>query len=142
MDNIEERFDSILEKFLKEEKFVNGLSEEEAELFEVALLLKEKRENPNLSKEKIFEKSLNLFRETVASSSQNQSLFSFMFDIFGLLFDVSPVNNNEHLTLREVYKSSDKIFYKIKFYSYLQSRQFLYNYIWSLQAPLGLETLH
>ncbi|MGC9171788.1 hypothetical protein [Caldisericum sp.] len=141
MNSIEDRFEKILDDFLNEKPFLHEkLSQEEAELFEIALLLKDKKVDPTPFKEKIFENTFTVLKEETYRNNNN--VLSVLAKFFELLFDASPFNNNEHLTFDQVYRTGDKIFYKIKFYSYLQSRQFLYNYIWSLQVPLGLETLH
>lgn len=144
MSNMDEKFDEfdkVLDKFLKDETpDFSKFTSQDVDVFEVAMLLKEKKRNPQESKEKVFLKALGSFREE--KGKENSYILSVLLKIFEVLFDVSPLNNFEHLTFDQVYKSNEKTLYQVKFSLYLQSRQFLYNNIWSLQLPLGFESLH
>lgn len=144
MSNMDEKFDEfdkVLDKFLKDETpDFSKFTSQDVDVFEVAMLLKEKKSNPQESKEKVFLKALSSFREE--KGKENSYILSVLLKIFEVLFDVSPLNNFEHLTFDQVYKSNEKTLYQVKFSLYLQSRQFLYNNIWSLQLPLGFESLH
>jgi hypothetical protein len=140
MDEKFDEFDKVLDKFLKNETpDFSKFTSQDVDVFEVAMLLKEKKHNPQESKEKVFLKVLSSFREE--KGKENSYILSVLLKIFEVLFDVSPLNNFEHLTFNQVYKSNEKTLYQVKFSLYLQSRQFLYNSIWSLQLPLGFETL-
>jgi len=138
--NKEEKFNKVLDGFLKEEKVDFGdLDEEMVDLFEVSLILKKRGTMSEFRKEKTYNSILLKFRET--KNGDNYNLFSLFSQIFGILFDISPINNNEHLSFSDLYKANDTAFFKIKFFSYLQSRQFLYNYIGGNIWCIGFETL-
>lgn len=138
----EDKLNDFIENFLDEKEidFAN-VSDELKDIFEIAILLKKDKIDSKIAKEKVFSSTLGTYREEVGINKKKDEInfLGFLLNFLFLLFDYSPYNLDTHFKLNNsVYNYAD--FRNIKSSLYLQSHQFLYNYIGNFVLPV-MQTL-
>ncbi|MEF3244932.1 MAG: hypothetical protein K6343_02985 [Caldisericaceae bacterium] len=140
--NKEDKLNDVIENFLDEKEIdFTNVSDELKEMFEIAILLKKDKVNPKISKEKVFSNTLNTYREEVCISKKKDEInfLGLLLNFLFLIFDYSPYNFETHSEPNiSVHAYND--FRNIKSSLYLQSHQFLYNYIGNFVLPM-MQTL-
>ncbi|GEM_PF-1878606 len=138
----EDKLNDVIENFLDEKEIdFADISDELKDIFEIAILLKKDKADSKIAKEKVFSSTLGTYREEVGINKKKDEInfLGFLLNFLFLIFDYYPYNF-ETRSKPNISDYAYTDFRNIKSSLYLQSHQFLYNYIGNFVLPV-MQTL-